>query len=91
MIQLNQDFYNDLAQELITQVCDKNCADGVVELKVTSPNCEQITEILFAFNNADYTLQNGLSSLNYLILAFSGGVRCSVDFNAEILEQMLAE
>lgn len=91
MTHLNQDFYSDLAQELITQICDKNCSDGVVELKTICPKTEQLTEILFAFNNADYTLQNGLNSLNYLILAFSGGVRCSVDFNADILEQMLAE
>lgn len=89
MLHLNNEFYADLAQELITQICDNGCSDGVVEIKIT-PKCEALpAEIIFAFNNADYTLQNGLSSLNYLLLAFNGSVRCSTDFDVAKLEAQL--
>lgn len=86
MIHLNKEFYANLAQELTTQICDNGYNDGVIELAIPHPVNSSKVEIVFAFNSADYTLQHGISSLSYLLLAFNGGVRCSTDFEVEKLE-----
>lgn len=90
MIHLNSDFYDDLAQEIITAVCDQGKAEGVIELQIETKNKTK-TEVLFAFNSVDYTLANGLRSMNYLMLAFEGGVRVSTDFDADRLSSIIEE
>lgn len=81
MICLNPDFYDDLAQELITQIIDNESDEGVVEIAV-GPN----THVIFAFSEVDYTLERGLNSLSYLVLGFQGGRREATDFCAAILD-----
>lgn len=90
MIHLNPDFYDDLAQELITAITDECKNEGVIELQIqTTQNSP--AEVLFAFNSVDYTLAYGLRSMNYLMLAFEGGVRVSTDFDADRLSAIIEE
>ncbi len=88
MIHLNNDFYNDLAQELYTQLYDKNAYDGVIELPYTQCNGNQI-DVIFAFNANDFTIDSGLKSLHYLIIALKGVQRHSTDFDPEILNHIM--
>ncbi len=88
MAHLTDDFYNDLAQMLITDLYDYNRDDGVVELNVEIGRGRTL-EVLFAYSVTDLTLSYGLGSLNYLIIAFEHGVRCSVDFDSTRLDYLI--
>lgn len=90
MIHLNPDFYDDLAQEIITEITDRGKSDGVIEMTIESKG-KTTTEVLFAYNSVDYTLAYGLRSINYLLLAFEGGVRVSTDFDADRLSAIIEE
>ncbi len=83
MIHLNGDFYNELAQELVTLIYDKEKNDGVIEIKVNN------VDVIFAFNAANYTIERGLESINYLIIALDGDVRCSTDFSEDMLNDII--
>ncbi len=90
MIHLNQDFYNDLAQELITLIYDNESVEGVIEMRVMcSMGCE--AEVIFAFNATNFSIDRGLESINYLVLGFQGGRRASTDFNSTILSSIIDE
>lgn len=84
MIHIDKDTYNTLAQELVTAIVDKAQDEGVVEVSTKNG-----AEIIFAFNNVDYTLSRGISSMSYIILAFENGRRVSTDFNAQILDEKI--
>lgn len=88
MKDLNPEFYDDLAQELITAIYDKELDEGVIELKANTTDCRQI-ETLFAFNSVDVTLANGIKSMNYLMLAFENGVRISTNFDGDRLSRII--
>ena len=82
MITLNSDFYDSLAQELITQIADRGFDEGVVEVPIGTN-----AHVVFAFSNVDYTLECGISSMSYLVLGFKDGRRDSTDFCAERLDE----
>lgn len=84
MICLNPDFYDALAQELITQIVDQGSDEGVVEMPV-GPNAH----LIFAFSAVDYTLAYGIRSMNYLILGFKDGRRDSTDFCPDRLDEKI--
>lgn len=88
MVHLTDDFYNDLAQLLISELYDYNKDEGVVELTLNIKR-GGVLEVLFAYSVADRTLSRGLSSINYLIIALDGGVRCSIDFDPERLNYLI--
>ncbi len=88
MIHLNNDFYHDLAQELYTQLYDKNSYEGVIELLHTPDNGKTV-DVFFAFNANDFTIDSGLNSLHFLIIALQGTKRHSTDFDSELLNQIM--
>lgn len=88
VVHLTDDFYNDLAQLLVSELYDYNQDEGVVELTLTI-KCGRKLEILFAYSVADQTLSRGLSSLNYLVIALDGAERCSVDFDPDRLNYLI--
>ncbi|MFI3298295.1 MAG: hypothetical protein R3Y49_00690 [Rikenellaceae bacterium] len=85
---LDKDFYNELAQELITELWDNNRTEGVIEIVVKTHNSQSIN-VLFAYNANDYTLGGGLASLTFLLLAFDENGRCSTDFQDEKIAQII--
>lgn len=90
MIHLDSDFYNELAQELITAIYDKQNFEGVIELKVLIAR-NRYADIIFAFNAQDFTLEHGIEEINYLIIALEGTVRCSSDFDSNKLLPLLED
>ncbi|MEF9949601.1 MAG: hypothetical protein RR980_03820 [Mucinivorans sp.] len=84
MINLNSDFYDTLAQELITQIVDNEQDEGVVEIDI-----DGFSQALFLFYNVDYTLSQGIGSMGYLMLAFERGIRVSTDFCPERLDEKI--
>ncbi len=90
MIHLNQDFYNDLAQELITLIYDNDSVEGVIELSIKHAEGKAV-DIVFAFNAINFSLDRGLESINYLILAFQDNARISTDFDSTILSAIIEQ
>lgn len=84
MITLTADCYDTLAQELITQIIDRGADDGVIEIEI-----EPDAQLVFAFNNVDYTLSRGISSMSYILLAFKNGRRESTNFCPEKLDEKI--
>lgn len=84
MINLDLDFYDTLAQELITIIIDQEKDDGMVEIDL-GDDCQAI----FAFNNVDYTLSRGIDSMSYILIAFRNGHRSSTDFCPEKLNEKI--
>lgn len=90
MIHLDSDFYNELAQELITAIYDKELLEGVIELKVLIAK-NRYADIIFAFNSEGFTIAHGIEEINYLIIALEGTIRCSTDFDSNKLSTILDE
>ncbi len=85
---LADDFYCDLARVRVSELIDYEHNDGVVELNVKTSKDKSV-EVLFAFNVVDFSLANGLESINYLIIAFDGANRCATDFCTSKLSPLL--
>ncbi len=88
MIHLDDDYYNDLAQELITLIYDKGEVEGVVELRVRDQR-GRAAEVIFGFNASYFTLERGLESMNYILIALVDSRRCSTDFEPSRLATIL--
>lgn len=84
MISLPTEFYDLLAQELVTQIMDKGSDEGVVEMPVG-----ENTHVIFAFSAVDYTLDTGIKSMSYFVLGFKNGRRDSTDFCSEKLDEKI--
>lgn len=88
MVHLPKDYYSDLAQQIVTELYDNSQNDGVIEMQVKCSG-NRIVDTLFAFSVTDFSLSGGLESMNYLIIAFQGGVRCSTDFEPSKLSVLI--
>lgn len=84
MITLDPDFYDTLAQELITMIVDDGQDDGAIEIEAGAG-----AEAIFCFYNVDYTLSRGINSMGYFLLAFKNGKRDSTDFCPEKLDEKI--
>lgn len=88
ILHLNQDFYNELAQELVTLIYDEENSEGVVELKILIAK-GKYADIIFAFSAADFSIEKGLESICYLIIALDGQKRCATDFEPQKLSPLI--